>query len=343
MSFTIRPTTAADIPAVFSLFDTAGLHPSSREQDLDWKYWQPRADWPQARSYVLAKDAQIFAHAGVVPSTCVWNGHRASVLHLIDWAAAPGRVGAGMALLKHISWLADALIGVGGNEYSLRSLPAIGFERCGTETEYVRVLHPFRYLTNSPLWGWRTLPKLGRSILWSLAAPLHKDPDWSWRRLASNQLQSLEGVLPRARGDFAALERSSNLFAYMLKCPIASMALHRLEKAGQTRGYFLLSFVPGQARLADCWVDSDDTSSWRALVQCAVQAARQDPGVAELIAVANEPLLSGALKAAGFHARGTSPITVLVRKGHDFPPAFRVQMLDSDAAYRHRGYAIYLA
>lgn len=343
MSFTIRPSTAADRPAIVSLLDSAGLHSRSEERDLHWKYWQPRADWPQARSFVLAKDTEIFAHAGIVPSTCVWNGQRASLLHLIDWAAAPGRVGAGVALLKHISWLADGLISVGGNEYSLRALPVIGFRPISTETEYVRVLYPLRYLTNSPHWGWKTLPKLGRSVLWTLAAPSRMDPEWSWRRIAPKQLQSLECLLPRARSDLAVLERNSNLFAHMLKCPTASMALHRLEKAGKARGYFLLAFVPGQARLADCWIDSDDAQDWHALVRCAVQAARQDPGVAELIAVANDPLLSDALDKAGFRARGTSPILVLVRKGHDLPPMFRVQMLDTDAAYRHRGYAMYLA
>ncbi len=343
MSFTIRPSTAADRPAIVSLLDSAGLHSRSSERNLDWKYWLPRADWPHARSFVLAKDREIFAHAGIVPSTCVWDGHRASMLHLIDWAAAPGRVGAGATLLKHISWLADALFAVGGNEFSLRSLPAIGFRPCSTETEYVRVLYPLRYLANSPQWGWKTLPKLGRSILWTLTAPRDEDPEWSWRRVAPSQLQSLESVLPRARGNLAALERSTDLFSYMLKCPIASMALHRLQKADKLRGYFLLALVPGQARLADCWVDSDEAGDWRALVGCAVHAARQDPGVAELIAVANDPLLSDALEQAGFRPRGTSPISVLVHKGHDIPPTFRVQMLDSDAAYRHRGYAIYLA
>ena len=343
MSFTIRPTTAADRPAIVSLLDGAGLQSRSEERDLDWKYWQPRPDWAQARSFVLAKDSEILAHAGVVPSTCVWNGHRASILHLIDWAAAPESVGAGITLLKHIRWLADALISVGGNDYSLQALPAIGFRPCSTLTEYVRVLYPLRYLTNSPQWGWKTLPKLGRSFLWSLAAPSTKDAEWSWRRIAAKQLDGLDDVLPRARGNFAVLERSVSLFAYLLKCPLASMAVYRLDKLGKTRGYFLLAFVPGQARLADCWVDSDDAADWQALVRCAVQAARQDPGVAELIAVANDPLLSGALEKAGFRMRASHPVLVLLRKDHELPRTFRVQMLESDAAYRHRGYAIYLA
>jgi len=310
---------------------------------MHWKYWQERPDWPGARSYVLARGAEIFAHAGVVPSTCVWNGQRARMLHLIDWAAAPGRVGAGVTLLKQIGWLADALIGVGGNEDTLRSLPAIGFRQCSTETEYVRVLHPLRYLTNSPHWGWKTLPKLARSTLWALSASTHLGDQWKWQRLSPNQLPSLDAVLPRAGADGAVLERSGALFAYLLKCPIATMAMHRVDKAGSARGYFLLAFVPGQARLVDCWVDSREPSDWRALVQCAVNAARQDPGVAELAAVANDALLSDALTRGGFRARDTNPIQMLVRKGHTVPPSFRVQMLDSDAAYRHHGYARYLA
>jgi len=343
VSFTIRPTTAADRPAIVSLLDAAGLTSRSRERELDWKYFQERPDWSGARCFVLARDAEIFAHAGIVPSTCVWDGRRATLLHLIDWAAAPGRIGAGVTLLKHISGLADALISVGGNENTMQLLPAIGFRRCSIETEYVRVLHPLRYLTNSPNWGWRTLPKFARSVLWTLAVPSRQYADWHWHRVASNQVGCLDAVLPRARGNAAVLERSSALLAYMLKCPIASMALHRVEQAGKTRGYFLLAFVPGQARLVDCWVDSDKTHEWRALVQCVVQEARQDPGVAELAAVANDALLSDALLRAGFRARHASPILVLARKGHPLPPTFRVQMLETDAGYRHRGYAWYLA
>ncbi len=334
MKVRIRPSTPNDTAAIVELMRNAGLNPDAAERWLHWKYWQERSDWPGARSFVVANDSDIFAHSGIVPGTCLWNGLRATVIHMMDWAASPSLVGAGVALMKYIGGLADALIGVGGSRYTRQALPMVGFRPCGATTLYVRVLRPLLGLKDRVHWNWKTLPRIGRNVLSALSAPAARCGAWHAPRIAREQVQSIASVLPCARADMTVLERTPASLTYFLDCPIAPMVLHGLEKAGQRRGYFLLAFVPGQARLVDCWVDSEDPDDWRAMVHCAVHAALQSPGIGELITLASDPMLSQCLRELGFHAQWTDAVQILPKaRTGSIPANLRFQMLDSDAAF----------
>ena len=334
MKVRIRPSTPDDAPAIVALMRNAGLNPDTAQGWLHWKYWQERADWPGARSFVVADDSNIFAHSGIVPGACLWNSHRATVIHMMDWAASPTMVGTGVALMKYIGGLADALIGVGGSRYTRQALPMVGFRPCGTTTLYVRVLRPLVGLRASRDWNWKTLPKFGRNVVSALAAPAVSCGAWQAPRIARELAHSIASVLPSARADMSVLERSTASLNYFLDCPIAPMVLHGLEKAGERHGYFLLSFVPGQARLVDCWVDSEDPGDWRAMVHCAVHVALQTPGIAELVTLASDATLSKCLRESGFYAQWTDPVQILPKAGAtSVPTNLRFQMLDSDAAF----------
>jgi hypothetical protein len=112
------------------------------------------------------------------------------------------------------------------------------------------------------------------------------------------------------------------------------MVLHALEKDGKRRGYFLLAFAAEQARLVDCWVDSEDPGDWRAMVNCAVQVALQTPGIAEIVTLASDPLLSQCALESGFRAKWTEAVHILPKaEGASILTNLRFQMLDSDAAY----------
>jgi hypothetical protein len=52
----------------------AGLVSSSM---LRWKYWTPREDWPEPRSFWMERDGRVIAHVGLWPVT-VRTGRRAS-------------------------------------------------------------------------------------------------------------------------------------------------------------------------------------------------------------------------------------------------------------------------
>jgi hypothetical protein len=142
-----------------------------------------------------------------------------------------------------------------------------------------------------------------------------------------------------AEHGIAVLARSTDALGFALRCPIAPTTLFAAEKNGQLYGYVLLSFPPGQARIADCWVKSDDVRDWSAVLQCAVSRARQEKSVAELVAWASDPMLQNALTACGFRQRTKEAIQIRARATFPAPPAaLRVQLMDSDCAYQHAGH-----
>jgi hypothetical protein len=158
------------------------------------------------------------------------------------------------------------------------------------------------------------------------------------RPLEAHQAELLTPVLPLSTARLSVLERSPALFQYMLSCPIAPFSLYAVERAGQVKGYFLLASAPGQVRIADCWVTSEDPADWRSLLNCIIAEAYKDPQAAELVAWANDPLLAQAMLACGFQRRFEVDVQVLPAPQATLPAApLRLQLLDNDTAYLHRG------
>jgi hypothetical protein len=331
----IRPATPGDASAMGAFFAEAGLPIDVDSRHMHWKYWQPRADRPGPRSYVLVDDSGIVAHGGLVPGSILWGDERIELVQMIDWVARPDALGAGVSLMKDVARLVDGLLSIGGDvQTTRRLLPHIGFRSYGEATGYVRPLHPLRSLGPGAEISWRLLPRLARRVLWRLTAPSGGIADWQVRRVDASNLHHLAAALPAPARGMAVLERSEGQFEYMLSCPIVPLELHALEKTGRAHGYFLLARAPGQVRLADCWMNSDDPADWRSLVQCAVQQGMRYPDAAEMVTWSNDALLSRCLAECGFHARMAQPVQLMLRNGRVLSaPTLRVQMLDADAIY----------
>ena len=338
-----RSTTVADEPAIRALLEEAHGAPSGypmfESRHLYWKYWEPRAGWQGSRSYVLTREGAIVAHAAVVPAVCNWGSDRRQVLHVIDWAARAQARGAGNTLMQHIGTLGDAILTSDGDHAALRLLPFLGFAESTTVvTQYVRPIRPLLYLTGADAPRWRLAARSVRNTLWALRAPAGSERTSCARLIAAQELPSVSIPWPAPKFGTAVLERSAPAMRYWLQCPAAEMELYAVEHGSETQGYFLLAFAPGQARIADCWLDSDAGDAWEALVHLAVRQAARHRGVAEVAVLCSEPLLAGALRRCGFHARGSRPLLVRATNGMRLPAAgIRIQMLDDDAAYRHSG------
>ena len=338
MTPTIRPSTPADAGAILALLTQAGLHVNAEPQELHWRYWLPRSDWPGPRSYVVSRGAELIAHAALVPGTWLCGSRRVRVIHVIDWAARQGAVGAGSMLMKYLAQRADALLAVGGSAATLKILPALGFRAAGEIRGYARTLHPLRLLRDLGKPRLRGLYRAARGTLRSLGAPTRVDRRWHARRLAAGGLAEISAVLPSPRPGLGVAQRNPALLAYLLECPIAPLALYLVERDGRARGYFLTATVFGQVRIADCWADSDRPEEWRALLACAVARAAADPQAVEIVGWANDALTARALEACGLRALNSRPMQLRAAAGTALPAEpLRVQMLDSDAAYLHEG------
>ncbi len=339
MRTVIRPSVRADAAQIVELLLDAGLNTNAQPAALDWKYWTKREDWAGPRSFVATNGAQILAHAAVVPGRCATASRHFTVLHLIDWAARPNVAGVGASLMKHAGRLADALLAVGGSEQTLRILPHIGFRPCGTAEGYVRVLHPLRFVGAPSTALWKCSARLVRRGWWRGISPIGAPRGWSIRRIAVDEMKTLVEALPRASSGMSVFERSQGLFSYLLQCPIVPMELYALRNEDAVHGYFLLALAPGQARIADCWVATDQPAAWQALMQYAALQAWQHPDVAELVAWSSNAIMTRALVGSGFHRRNQQPIFVRSSAAEDLIAmgAVHIQMIENDAAFLHQG------
>ncbi len=334
----VRPSTPEDGPAIVALMRQAGLQPHEDPAHLHWKYWQGRPDWSGSRSFVVTDGKKILAHGAACPGTLRSGAIQARVIHMIDWAARRDAVGAGVLLMKHVAGMTDFLLGVGGSDHTLKIMPLIGYRPCGTVTGYVRTLSPLRILERPSAARWKVAPRIARSLLWSLSAPRAGVGGWQVRRIGVDEVPRIADALPDRCADLALFGRSPDLLRHVLACPIVPVELYALEKAGRVLGYFVLSYAPGQARLADLWTVSEDLADWRALAHSAVRQARSRGGLAELVAWSSDPRLSQVFGACGFHARLTLPI--YLRSSGEVPvpqETLRVQMIDNDAFYLYFG------
>ena len=197
-------------------------------------------------------------------------------------------------------------------------------------TQYARPIRPLLYLTGADAPRWRLAARCVRNTLWALRAPAGAPPVQRSRPVEAGELGGAPIPWPLPRCGSAVLERSAAVMSYWLQCPATAMELHVVASGAAAEGYFVLAYAPGQARLADCWLDGDDPEAWEALVQLAVQQAARQRAVAEVAAICSEPLLAAALQPCGFHARSSRPLLVRAN-GVRLPAAgIRIQMLDDD-------------
>lgn len=336
MQRSLRPSTPEDGPKIITLMREAGLHPPVDPNDFFWKYWQEREDWSGPRSYVLTDGTELLAHLGLVPAICRSESRTLRIGSVVDWAALPRAVGAGARLMKYVGTLTDGLLSIQASPVAGKVMRLMGYQPHGSITGYVRTLNPLSLLRQTEGPAWRLPPRVARSIIWTLTAPRPAGDEWGVRQIGTDQVDRIASVLPRNRDGLTVLERIPSQLRYLLACPTVPMRLYALQRQGRIRGFFILAFIPGQARLVDCWTDSLDPSAWRALIQCAVMQAKAADNVAELVTWGNDALLEQCLTECGFHPRFTAP--VYLRTKGALPIAagvLRVQMSDSDVAYPH--------
>ena len=325
------------------IFEIDPSLPLIAPRHLHWKNWEERSDWSGSRGYVMSKEDVIVAHGTVVPLSYVSGAQRLKMVHLIDWAADPNAVGSGVALLKQIARMVDAVVVAGGSEMTQKVLPALGFKTYGEVTNFVLPLKPFkRFAGQKP--SVRLAAQFARSFLWSLQASQVRTDGWAAQRTAPERFVSQAMRWPRTERGTAIFERTVDIIAYLLKCPITPLEIYSVAKDGSDRGYFLLAHAPGQTRIADFYVDSEDREDWRALIQLAVSRAARNPDAAEVVAVGSDAVTRQALLDCGFHARGDSALRILPRTGVELRAGpIRFQMIDSDAAFLHENRRAYWA
>ena len=344
MPVSFEPSKPADVDEIASLLTTAFNAPADaafvERRLLQWKYFEPYGDGSTPRSYVLRQGDAIVAHCVAAPLTLrlaprgeATPAH-ASAICFTDWAGGRKLPGAGVMLMKKLMAQAPIAIVAGGSDATRQAIPRLGFAIRDTIDIYARVVRPLRQARTRPSSGIaKDIARFARNMAWSRAPLGAIAPGWDARPVAHfDSVATSDEALARA-------EHSTDYLNYWLRCPASQVSGFEIRYNDAPAGYFLLSRVGGQTRIAAISVTDPgsripDPGLWQQAVRLATRAAAYDPETAEVVCMASTPAMRRALEACGFQRRDHAPLFLFDPKGlvESASPVFW-SGIDDDTAY----------
>ena len=293
-----------------TVFGVGESHRMFQPDVLRWKCCVPHPFWQGSRGYALRYKGGIAAFGCLVPIRFLTGSGTVASCNVIDWAASKTIPGAGVTLYRHIQGLTGTMINIGGTSDARQVLPQIGFEVRADIHHYTRVLRPWRHFRMDDRRDWKSPLRLVRDYSELMRATRGE------HSLIARRITSFESVSAAALPDPSVTRqivcaRTPESLDYFMACPAAQVDAYLLERGSAAVGYFLLSRVGCQCRVADLWIRSMDQQQWAEGYAAAAAVARQDPEITEITAAASLALAAGALQKAGFRPTHTEPVFVL--------------------------------
>ncbi len=328
MATVCRPTSVADeeqltefLTRVFATDPTADFVSPSM---LRWKYWDPREDFAEPRSFVMERNGQILAHVGLWPVTVRRGAKSERGMHAMDWAADPSVRAAGITLFMRLAKNFDFVYGMGGTEMTRAILPRLDFRTVAEALTWARPLRPWRQMLHHQTKDWRLPLRLARNIGWSMIPPKQVPHGWT--------------ALGPGAGRAAALtvlscERDESFFRYLEQCPVAPCLTFHIVREGLVVGLFALSVVEEQSRLAGVWLENPSPNNWRIAFHFAQKAALKYTNTSELIARCATEASAIAAKHAGMRVRDRTPVVIFRKDGGAESLPIQCHLCDSDAIF----------
>jgi hypothetical protein len=257
---------------------------------------------------------------------------------LIDWAADPKLPGAGVSIMKHMAELADVVCVFGGTDAARRMRAAMGFRPRNEAQIWVKPLRPWRQALTHQTRNWKSAARFARNWMWSRETAKERS-EWT-----AAPIRAEEVPFPQSGGQRFVFEQAAEQIRYLLQCPTARFEYFTVRRAGEPVGYFCLVFVPGQARLAESWLQTDEPDACAQLVHLARQQALANPNSNEMVAQTSSASMQAALRDAGFRLHHSDSVLVYDPK-RNMPEAaiLDFQMVHGDMAFWHRGRPLYLS
>lgn len=331
----LHTTEFADLDDVASLlvevFDSSSDDPFVNRSVLQWKYLEPGPQWEGSRSYTLRKGEKILAHCAVWPLNLHFENNEVTCLCYIDWASRSDLPGAGFMLKKKLMKLSQTSIVVGGSAETREIVPKLGFAHVDDIESFARVVRPWKQYRSRPAEPLlKGAARLLRNTSWSLTSIGGAGKNWSARRVESFRSNLDFNYKTRHPTPW----RDEHYLNFWLRCPAAVVSGFELLEDGNCNGYFLLSRVGGQTRIADIRVNSDDPNNWKVAYSIAAASAASDPETCEILASASTSLVRDSLKSNGFRSRGNVPL-FLYDPQHLLKnqPRMFWNMIEGDAAF----------
>jgi hypothetical protein len=331
----VRPSEPGDCRRLVELFAQA-FHlppeaPLLRADLMRWKYWDPRDDWKEPRSYVVEDDGRLLAHIGVWPTIIRMQGDERRGAHFIDWAAAPPGTGAGSRLLRELFERFDFTYIAGGSKQSLAMTPSFGMHTASQNWKAARPIRPWRMAGEPLYYNWRLPARLARNLVWSAVPRCDAAPGWSFEPANPDELR----MPPQP---VTEIPREPGFFRYLARCPSCRCFTYQLLHEGVPKGVLLLMKVRHHARLS-LWLEEPTPEARRNAYVLAQRAARTHPDVLELVVMGSTPMAAQAAVAAGFRIRTRSAVRFLDPDNlwRDRVSSTEFQLCDLDAIFFDEG------
>jgi hypothetical protein len=316
-----------------SSFPASGGVNSFLPEVLRWKYFSPHPDWSGPRSYVVKKEEGIVGHGGIWPLRFAGANVELNVIHLIDWAASRSATGVGVLLLRKLAGLADLLLTIGGSDETQKILPRLGYQQSGGVKLQVKVVRPWLQYRTAPESGWKAPVRLARNTIWSLPSLPPVPRGWHVSRIPRFD-SSAESLLNGPRRETLMSVRTIAGLNHLLSCQAATFTAFLVSEGSQLRGYFVLSQIAGQTRIADLRLAVENPESWRAICVLAAKTAAEIPETCEIVAGFSTTSVQEAFAHSGFRPRQTLPIFYYdPRKILKSVPSLDLSLLDGDGCF----------
>jgi hypothetical protein len=316
-----------------TVFDVGESHRMFQPDVLRWKCFTPHPFWEGSRGYALRYKGEIAAFGCLVPCRFLTGSGTVASCNVIDWAASKAVPGAGIMLYRHIQGLTGTMINIGGTGDARNVLPKIGFQVRAEVRHYTRVLRPWRHFRMADRKDWKSPLRLARDY-----RELGRAPRDAGHALTARRVSSFDGAPAEAFPDPSitgqvVCARTPQSLGYFLNCPAAKIEAHLLERAQTPAGYFLLSRVGRQCRIADLWIRAADRQAWAEAYATAAAAASKDLHTTEVTVAASAPLQTGALEDAGYRQTHAEPVFVLDPDGRLGTNDLAISLLENDGFY----------
>src|SRR6266478_2441004 len=266
MSATLRAAAPNDLRALAKfLVHVYKFEPSDFHADpqlLEWKYLCPRSSWSSSRSYLLERNGEIVAHAGLCPVAFrLPAGHIVNSLTIMDWAADPRSPGAGVRLCRELMEMAPTSFVIGGAPVTRQMVPRIGFRHVGDALTYAAWLRPWREFRTRPSTR-GSVPRLVHGLTHPVPIRSRRSRRWEFVPVLEFD-DSLQPILTSTKRTWTVCQRTIADLNYLLKCPHLEMRGFLLRHHGLLGGYFVIGKSDWEARLLDLVVDSEDVNDWK--------------------------------------------------------------------------------
>ena len=116
---------------------------------------------------------------------------------------------------------------------------------------------------------------------------------------------------------------------------MAGCLTFHIAQEGRKVGFFVLSVVREQTRLAGIWLENPSPEIWQIAFQLAQDAALKHTHTSEIIARCTTEASAIAAEKAGMRPRARTPVVLFRKSGGIEPlPALQFHLADSDALFR---------